>query len=189
MTHQIQAIIGDESTLQVLSKRLEHARVIQLTGGFGMVPMTDTLSDEITEQTAAQPPIEWLKTDQFMSLVPVVAHVISELSRISPIAYIETEYWGGAGVQSAVALASGQLLFGPSTSEQGPIDGALAAIGIQRTVDADEFDTLGLRFFRLQYDFDELDNEVYSPGYVARQFAKYGQPCRGTPKKPWWKFW
>jgi hypothetical protein len=53
---------------------------------------------------------------------------LDELRRSShqgPLAYFETEYFGGLGGQGAAVFQNGELIFGPHWAEIGPIDRAL----------------------------------------------------------------
>lgn len=69
--------------------------------------------------------------------------------------YFETDYWGGEGTQGAVAYATGEIIFGPRSSEQiGPIDEALKLLGVEVVPPAyDEFDAIGLRSHRQTEDW------------------------------------
>jgi len=74
------------------------------------------------------------------------------ISRKFPLAYLETDYFGGRGRQSAIACDGGQLVFGPESGDTGPVNNALARIGVLRNAVFDEFDVLELGRFR------EMDN-------------------------------
>jgi hypothetical protein len=53
---------------------------------------------------------------------------LDELRRSShqaPLAYFETEYFGGLGGQGAAVFQDGELIFGPHWAETGPINHAL----------------------------------------------------------------
>ncbi len=60
------------------------------------------------------------------------------------VAYVETEYFGGNGVQSAAVWERGAIAFGPKQADVGPINEALRLLGVERTNAKDEFDTVGL---------------------------------------------
>lgn len=74
---------------------------------------------------------------------------LKRLSRDSTVAYIETDYHGGDGEQSAVVARDGDIVYGPRRAPHGPINAALRYLGVRlKGKDLDEFDTLGLRRFR-----------------------------------------
>jgi hypothetical protein len=60
------------------------------------------------------------------------------------VAYVETEYFGGDGVQAAAVWEGGAIAFGPRQADAGPINEALRLLGVERTTAQDEFDTVGL---------------------------------------------
>jgi hypothetical protein len=72
------------------------------------------------------------------------------------LAYVETEYWGGSGGQSAMACVAGRTVAGPSRSRGagGPINAALQAIGVNRTERDDAFDAIGLGHRRSMADYE-----------------------------------
>ena len=59
--------------------------------------------------------------------------------------YFETEHFGGNGRQGAVVFQNGTAVFGPKSAEHGPINEALACLGVRVAAPAhDEFETVGL---------------------------------------------
>jgi hypothetical protein len=91
-------------------------------------------------------------------LTSALADLAVEQSRRFPLAYIETEYFGGTGTQAAVAWQSGGVVFGPEQSKSEWLDGQFTApplldkainraarlIGVDRGTALDEFAALGL---------------------------------------------
>ena len=75
-------------------------------------------------------------------------------SQHGPVAWVETDYFGGNGSQSAAAWVGGEAVVGPSKSgaETGPPDGAinlaLRCIGVTCGEGGDEFDAIGLGWYR-----------------------------------------
>lgn len=81
----------------------------------------------------------------FEHLSEALLAVLAEASVGGALVYFETAYFGGAGLQGAVLLRDGAIAFGPQSADIGPINGALAAMGVQRAAGAqDEYDTVGL---------------------------------------------
>lgn len=67
-------------------------------------------------------------------------------SQHGPVAYVETDYFGGVGEQSAILCEARQRLV---TSRDGDaINQVLARMGVLCVGDDDEFDSLGLGLFR-----------------------------------------
>jgi len=71
------------------------------------------------------------------------------------LAYVETEYFGGSGGQSATAFVDGREAMAPQRARGGggAINQALRAIGVKRSVADDEFDTIGLGERRSMDDY------------------------------------
>ena len=78
------------------------------------------------------------------------------------IAYVETEYFGGAGNQAAVVYQNGQIVTGPTTGDSGsrsewPINAAMRSLGVKRGDYVDEFAAIGFGLVRKNEDFKETD--------------------------------
>ncbi len=73
---------------------------------------------------------------------------LNRLARDAPAAYVETDYFGGAGEQAAVAARDGSVVYGPRRAGHGTINEALRILGVRKRKDLDEFDTVGLGRFR-----------------------------------------
>jgi hypothetical protein len=132
------------------------------------VPLTDELFTKIVAKNDFLPDI---CDERFRYLNSKLFQTGRRLSKITPVAYIETDYFGGEGFQCAVAWKDGEIEFYPSVAgaEEGfqmdrnsrnPINDALSKIGVQiyltedLTADdideftKDEFDKLGLGNYR-----------------------------------------
>jgi hypothetical protein len=71
---------------------------------------------------------------------------------LGPIAYIETEYFGGVGWQGAAVYSGGETVMVPGWRESGPIDRALRLIGVKCLLLRDRFQALGLEAYRSNDD-------------------------------------
>jgi len=125
VTHHISGFIGPEDHLKTKTKDLMYAQIIPLAQGMAFLPLGDELYEEIWKFN--RQPMMWLAK----KFKPV------------PFAWIETDYFGGAGEQSAILWKDGQKRryrkrFG------GSIDDAMKELGVVCEGDKDEFDTLGL---------------------------------------------
>ena len=125
-------------------------QVCPLELGFATLPVT-------------RPVLEGIKKYVGMGLVPKVSgakrlyfgagwryddqsiHVLGRwLSLDGPVAYVETNYFGGSGDQGAVVWARHQRVFGPARAEENVIHEALALLGDEVRSSADRFEALGL---------------------------------------------
>lgn len=124
MTHYISGFIGPEDKLKAQTKNLTNAKVIPLTQGMAFLPLWDGLYEEIYRDNVR--PMKWL------------AKRLGE----DNIVWVETDYFGGAGGQSAILWMNGnkqRFRYG-----YGSIDTALKRLGVVCEGESDEFDTLGL---------------------------------------------
>lgn len=79
-----------------------------------------------------------------------------DLSSQGAVAFVETEYFGGIGVQAAIVWLNGDVALGPLTDWENaafspvshPINQALQLMGVVCSGGEDEFDTVGLGQFR-----------------------------------------
>ena len=79
--------------------------------------------------------------------------LLSELSEDGPVAYVETEYWGGVGHQAAAVWKDGRLSFGPEKQDIGPINTALKHLGVSEEGARVAFEAVGLHRHRLTDDW------------------------------------
>jgi hypothetical protein len=84
-------------------------------------------------------------TEGFIYLSDQLMGALVDSSAEGKVMYFETEYFGGTGTQGAIVLERGSVLFGPRVAVRGPINAALALLGVKVCLPAlDEFDTIGL---------------------------------------------
>jgi hypothetical protein len=177
MGHHVQAVIAPLESLRFGLSSLRHARVVPLGQGLGLAPITDELFDEITGeiQAAGDDPHPGLR-----KMSPGLAELAVRLSDRTPVAYIETDYFGGKGAQAAIAWDRGRVVVGPlntgdgTPSARGAINRALRYLGValptragrvvSRVLTAlglpcglilDEFGAVGLGRFRSDEDWIE----------------------------------
>jgi hypothetical protein len=118
------------------------------------IPMTDQLFDFLAERTPSSMQRPY---PEFWKLSGAGVAWLHSLSIAGRVAYIETEYFGGTGAQAAAVWESGNLIFGPEQSEMiGPVDRALALLGVKSAGGRDEFDVAGLRKHRSNERWLEL---------------------------------
>ena len=118
-------------TLEALLARPPAARALAAELGSVAVPLT--------EQVALVPLPGQLTAE--------AEHRAAEVSRAGVVAYVEAEYFGGVGEQRAVVWRDG------AGTEPATINDALQILGVRRTADRDEFDSIGLGRHRTTRDW------------------------------------
>ena len=147
MGHSIAGFIAPVETLREGTRHLRHAVVASLEQGFGFLPATDALDDELGGGE--------IPHEEFWRLTQGLARLGVELSRGGRVAYVETDYFGGSGDQAAMAWEDGEVLSAPSRTRMGAINSALLRLDVE-TGDADDrFDALGLVRHRHTDDWAE----------------------------------
>ena len=134
MAYEINAIIGTLPLLISRSAEFTSAAVVPLQSGLALIPITDELLNEMDAPGDC---------GQFYNFTPGVAQWLRAISAAAPTAYVEAEFFGGVGGQSAVVWAGGEQLLAP-THEPEAINIALRLLGVSRGTSHDEFDAIGL---------------------------------------------
>ena len=146
MGYYLQAVLVGGSLAG--GSQLPAAKVVSLRQGVAMIPLTDELFDEIQ----AALPDSGESFEGFEKLSGSVARWVRDLSAGGLAAYVEAEYFGGVGGQSAVAWREGQLAFEPVHTPDA-INRALRLFGVGVDGERDEFDTVGLGLHRFTDDW------------------------------------
>ena len=147
----LQAVIATESVLRELAATVTKARIVPLGQHLSLSPMTDALLKAVT---AAGAP----KLDGFWKAPAGFGRMLAACSAAGPLAYIEADYFGGAGMQTAQVWDAAQVVLGPLHLAAGepfpaigsPISQALRRLGATTNgyrivgFDIDEFDAVGL---------------------------------------------
>ena len=151
MGHHIQGIVLSRATAEHLRAELPDVLLAPLRQGFVLVPLTNRLFDLVRDR---HPELEGSADEVLWKLSSSMEHVLRNLSRKDPVAYIETDYFGGAGDQAATAWADGRVMVSPRRDRRGPINDALRAIGVRLVGGGDEFDSVGLIQYRQMDDWE-----------------------------------
>lgn len=149
MGHAIQAIVLAPG-VAIRDPEPSHLVTVALPQGFALVPLTDELFDELRTLYPSEEPDPHA---EFWKLSAPVLRFVLRLSRGGAVAYLETEYSGGAGEQAAASWRAGSAAVHPRRADVGPINEALRSLGAQAGDARDEFEALGLQRFR---DLDAL---------------------------------
>ena len=144
MGHHIQGIVFGKALLSAAKELIPSGRAAALGQDFCFIPITDRVFDDLRR---AHPELVDTK-NRFERLSAPVEFVAKALSREEPVAYVETEYFGGTGVQGSVVWRRGEAVLSAKSPDPRPINSALALLGVDRREHHDEFDALGLGEYR-----------------------------------------
>lgn len=122
-----------------------------------MILVTEELCEEIAEEF---PSDNELPLESFSMLTETLIAWAKHISRLTPIAYIEAEYFGGVGGQSAIVWDKAETKFGPVSAEIGPINQALRFLGAEALSANDEFEAVGLNRGRDSEDWIEISKKL-----------------------------
>lgn len=152
MGHHIQVIIGAPASAQFIARSWPELPRLDIGGGYVVFPVDAELIDEkvAPERTRNDP------ADEFMLLTASFQCLLNELSAQGPLAYIETDYFGGAGGQGAAVYSHGDELLPPTWRRIGAIDAALELLGVERGTSRDRFESIGLDRVRSNDDLLDL---------------------------------
>ncbi len=134
MGYSLNALIAPRPILDTRVSDIAAARVAILPQGMSMIPVTDSLYDAVGAGGEMEP---------FAKLSPGIEQWALSLSETGPVAYVEAEFFGGVGRQSAIVWRNRSRVFGPLDSTDA-IDQALRWLGVSARAPSDEFDALGL---------------------------------------------
>jgi hypothetical protein len=114
MGHRITGIIGRAEVLQPFAERHGLTLAAPLKVIFHFLP----LDEDDLERLVSNP---GRYVDGWTYLSEGLMSVLVVLSREFEVLYIETEYFGGLGGQSAILYRAGERLYGPRNGGSGPI--------------------------------------------------------------------
>jgi len=160
MGHFIEGFIAKRDGLANAAPPFDDAVICPLEQGFGFLPLPDEWPDAEDDESDDGETGPWV--EPFTRLSARLADWARELSQHVPVAYVQTDYFGGMGGQCAMAWANGTIAHGPtaestfrpSSEKPSPFDGpnpinhALRVLGVVRGKAHDEYDALGLGLHR-----------------------------------------
>jgi hypothetical protein len=157
MSHSISGLVGDFHTLRAFAASHELHGPARLADSLGFLPLSD-------EQLDILHPVQGDFDLGMTYLSSSLKKTISELSASGPMAYIETDYFGGTGTQGATVYDKGQCVMSAVTAESGPVSRALAMFGVIRLPNhLDEFESAGLNRHRNNEDWIEAVRQESTP--------------------------
>jgi hypothetical protein len=154
MGHAIEALIIPDTVAGLVPEMLPHTRAVSLGHGLRIVPITAETFDALRERF---PSLEDPPDPEFWKLSGPIAYVAEELSQHGAIAYIETDYFGGTGLQAATVWESRSVRMPPTRAKRGPINAALRVMGVRGRFMRDEFEIVGLGMHRSNDDWLDLE--------------------------------
>ncbi|OYX47573.1 MAG: hypothetical protein B7Y90_12950 [Alphaproteobacteria bacterium 32-64-14] len=151
MGHSVRLVIGRGDAIAAFLRAWPGSRAVDLQGGWQAIPVEDALHGAI----AARYP-EAVRPDALDFAPPGLDAALAEATAAGgALAYVETEYFGGTGGQSAMAYADGLAKMEPARAQwAGPINQALRRIGVAPEGETDAFDTIGLGERRHMADYE-----------------------------------
>jgi hypothetical protein len=157
--HPLDGFVASESLLNEAAARIPGIRVRPLSSGLGLLASTGAFFDFVTKGDASPLPAAF-RPFSFLSL-PLLDWA-TRLSRRGPLAYVESDYFGGVGSQVAVVWSGGRILLEPFDSRLlmegervvrkgslgGAANAALRALGVIASPPQDELQAVGLGEYR-----------------------------------------
>jgi hypothetical protein len=161
MRYELSAMVSARQVLEPLSAQHPCARLVPLAAGnLALVPVTHDLVHELDVEGIRVSP----ETGFWQLSIGVQALLITGSTR-GRIAYLEADYFGREGHQTAAVWHSGVTIYGPrilgrneSFPPEGksPICGALRQLGVVAVGHRDEFVVAGLGRYRRTVDWSVL---------------------------------
>jgi hypothetical protein len=141
----LEAVIAEEAVLRELVGSVPGAHIVELDHRLSLVPATKALFGAIA---AAETP----RLDGFWRAPAGLAAVLAACSSNGPAAYVEAEFFGGLGMQSAQVWHGKEVVFGPlhmpeeepAPAGGTPISQALRHLGVVKGDYYDEFSAVRL---------------------------------------------
>ena len=183
MTHSVRLIIGREGGVAAFLQAWPGSRAVDLACGWQAIPVDEAFYDAVA---AAHP--DAVRSDA-LDFCPagLDAALAAATAGGGALAYVETEYFGGTGGQSAMAYVDGHAKMEPARAEwAGPINQALRRIGVVPEGEKDAFDTIGLGERRTMDDY-EPGGPVRLRGEVAAEPVVEPAPEVDKAFVPLWK--
>lgn len=192
MGYELRALVASTELIAMTAARID-APSAPLSQGLALLPVTDDVLDGLGRVD------ERPFGEAFWFLSGGIASLGALASRSGPVAYLEADFAGGAGLQAAVVWAGGDVVLGPVTipvsplpaQPDWPVNQALRRLGASGT---DEFAAIGLDRHRHTRDWadapaDEPVLEVFwRPGCPFCSRLRRGMDNRGIPAT-WRDIW
>jgi hypothetical protein len=189
LRYELAGVVAAHEVLALMSRACGDAAVARLdAGGLGLLPVTAELADAATPAALCALGLTELPggtadaahrrnglltgpESGFHVLTPGLAALVEACSTVGPTAYLEADYLGLEGVQTAAVWRAGALVLGPLllgrreefSTATAPISVALRALGVEARGRRDEFVLVGLGRHRRTVDWIEAQRRT-GPG-------------------------
>lgn len=152
-THSVRLFVAAFGVLARFSELASEAGIFALTPGASLLvlPFDEDVQDSLHRRYGTG---DWPETAAHALTTSDLAFA-AEVSRAGPIAYLETDYRGAMGSQTAALWVAGHFAIPPLTIDTRtalsrpasvwPINAALRGLGVLAAPPHDEFTTFGLR--------------------------------------------
>ena len=150
MAYTLQALIARDEVLKVIAEQNALIVIVPLKQNLHMIPIGTALQKSLDDGKLT---IQFHEEHPFHRLYGAIKTSVLNASLVGRIAYVEAEFFGGMGYQSAVLWEAGKAILGPFLAQnlplrEMPINRVLREMGVQTIDEMDEFDTLGLGLYR-----------------------------------------
>lgn len=140
MGYTLEALLGTQPFAERLRAGYPYAKIVPLNQGLFMLPLIDALCEELHKKHDAS--FTQLFAELW-NLSPTVAALAAKLSEGTTVAYVEAEFFGGAGDQGTVVWQDQRIILGPLRAPHA-INQALRLLGVRAGAHFDEFDAVDL---------------------------------------------
>lgn len=181
MSHTLQALIVPVAAARHLRQHPAPTHAVPISGSLLLVPLTDELYDFLAEGVSSD---DEAYPDTFWKFHQAIKAFGSQVADGDLFAYIETDYFGGQGMQAAGAWRGSDTVVEPRSAAIGPINDVLRAMGVAASSRVDEFDAVGLSRHRHMEDWLD-DPSIGDASVSAPPIRRVAQ----QRKRPWWRFW
>ncbi|WP_145053029.1 hypothetical protein [Paenibacillus xylanexedens] len=146
MGYDFRGIVTSFDAMKRLKEKYTSTKIIPFYNELIVIPLTDEVYDEINMNQGTT-------ICNYDYLTEIISSYCREISKLGLVAYIEAEYFGGTGSQSAMVWDSSQVIF-EETLSQSAINRSLELLGVCKLQGKDEFDTVGLGRHRNTEDWE-----------------------------------
>ncbi len=144
MAHSIQIIIAQEPTAQLIATSWPELPRYRHPTGFSVFPVD---ADSIDKRIPLAVPLAPAGVE-FKFLTGTFRLFLRSLSIGGELAYLETDYFGGAGGQGTLICRNGVEVMPPKWQSSRLINRALKEIGVRRNLFTDRLASIGLSDIR-----------------------------------------
>ncbi|HEV8321981.1 MAG TPA: hypothetical protein VG389_10230 [Myxococcota bacterium] len=156
MGHVVEALVVRALALPPGGPALP-ARAVTLRQGLALLPLTDALVAHAVAAFAPAAADDHTPDPPYTELPKLRGAVLRWMRALvgdaEPFAYLETDYAGARARQAAAVWRGAALTYGPRRANIGPINEALALLGVHGVGTNDAFDAVGLARHRTTADW------------------------------------